>query len=409
VLVGGANVILSPQMMTSQSSLGFLSSDGRCKAFDEQADGYARGEGAGFFLLKPLNAALADGNAIRAVIRGTGVNQDGRTPGITVPSAEAQERLIRSVYDQACLDPVQTPFVEAHGTGTRKGDLAEASSLARVFGHRRLPQNPLYIGSVKTNIGHLEAAAGASQVIKTVLALENGIIPPNIWFTRPCPEIPLDRWRLKAPVELVSWPEGEKRRASINSFGYGGTNAHCVMETLEEYTRSQGAAKAGTLCQEPRCNDEAKSREEEAPMLISWSSRDKGGISRLAVQYAQYLEAKIKSATDRSSLTRRLCLTLHARRSVMPWKSYIVSHSASSIIESFRSGFAQPHRSSEPPAVLFVFTGQGAQWPGMGRQLFRYPDYLQSLQLADRFLQCLGLQVSVIGTYNNLPWSPPQL
>lgn len=144
--------------------LGFLSSDGRCKAFDEQADGYARGEGTGFVLLKPLNAALADGNAIRAFIRGTGLNQDGRTPGITVSSADEQERLIRSVYDQACLDPVETPFMEAHGTGTRKGDLAEASSLARVFSHRRLPQDPLYIGSVKTNIGHLRVAAGVSQI-----------------------------------------------------------------------------------------------------------------------------------------------------------------------------------------------------------------------------------------------------
>jgi acyl transferase domain-containing protein len=409
VLVGGANVILTPQMMASQSSLGFLSPDGRSKAFDEQADGYARGEGVGFLLLKPLGAALADGDAIRAVIRGTGVNQDGRTAGITVPSAQAQERLIRSVYDRACLDPVETPFVEAHGTGTRKGDLAEASSLASVFCHRRLPQNPLYIGSVKTNIGHLEAAAGVAQVIKTVLALENGIIPPNIWFTRPSTALPLDQWRLKVPVEPVSWPEGEKRRASINSFGYGGTNAHCVMETLEEYSMGQGAAKAGTLCQEPRCNHEARPREEEAPMLIFWSSHDKGGISRLAAQYAQYLEAKVKSATDRSSLTRRLCMTLHSRRSVMPWKSYIVSHSANSIVESFRNGAAQPLRSSEPPAIVFVFTGQGAQWPGMGRQLIRYPEYLESLQLADRFLQCLGLQVSVIGTHINFLWSPLQL
>ncbi|KAL3436169.1 thiolase-like protein [Aspergillus tetrazonus] len=141
-----------------------LCSDGRCKAFDEQADGYARGEGTGFVLLKPLNAALADGNAIRAFIRGTGLNQDGHTPGITVSSAEEQERLIRSVYDQACLDPVETPFVEAHGTGTRKGDLAAVSSLARVSSHRRLPQDPLYIGSVKTNIGHLRVAAGVSQI-----------------------------------------------------------------------------------------------------------------------------------------------------------------------------------------------------------------------------------------------------
>lgn len=183
--------------MVTMADLEFLSPDSKCYSFDSRANGFSRGEGFGIIIIKALSKALEDGDTIRAIIRATGVNQDGRTPGITQPSSESQESLIRKTYEAAGLDLASTRYFEAHGTGTPLGDPLEASAINSSFGAHRSRDEPLYIGAVKSNIGRLEGASGIAGLIKTILVLENGVIPPNIWFDSPNPKIPLDRWNIK--------------------------------------------------------------------------------------------------------------------------------------------------------------------------------------------------------------------
>lgn len=201
------NAIEDPETNSRLSEMGFLSPDGRCFSFDQRANGYARGEGVGTVLLKPLAAALKDGDTIRAVIRGTGVNQDGKTPGITLPSKAAQIELIQSVYAGAGLDVVDTNYIEAHGTGTAAGDPIEASALATAFSGRK-SETPLYIGSIKSNIGHLESASGIAGLIKAVLTLENGIIPGNHDLQKVNPKIQTKRWNIDVCLPFIAIKRG---------------------------------------------------------------------------------------------------------------------------------------------------------------------------------------------------------
>ena len=196
-LVGGCNTIINPESIAAMSNLNFLSPDGRCFSFDHRANGYSRGEGFGFLVIKLLSDAVQNGDTVRAVIRATGANQDGRTPGIIQPSSSAQENLIRETYKAGNIDMTSTRFFEAHGTGTPVGDPIEARAIYSAFkGHRSL-EDPLYVGAVKSNIGHLEGASGIAGVIKTIMVLEKGIIPPNFGFERVNPEIKADSWNLK--------------------------------------------------------------------------------------------------------------------------------------------------------------------------------------------------------------------
>jgi acyl transferase domain-containing protein len=211
------------------SDLGMLSMDGRSRAFDSGASGYVRGEGICATILKRQSTAVRNGDNIRAIVRATGTNHDGKTQGITLPSPEAQEALIRSTYAGAGLRFDDTQYFEAHGTGTQAGDPRETSAIGAVFAENR--EEPLYVGSVKTNIGHLEGSSGLAGIIKTVLALESQKIPPNMLFNNPNPKIKFDEWKIKVPTELLDWEARNGiRRASVNSFGYGGTNAHVVLE-----------------------------------------------------------------------------------------------------------------------------------------------------------------------------------
>lgn len=192
--------MLDPQMMTSMAVPGMLSPDGKCHSFDHRANGYARGEGFGVLLIKRLDDAIRDGDTIRSIVRATGSNQDGRTPIVTQPNAYAQEKLIRDTYRSADLDLRSTGYFEAHGTGTAAGDPKEAKSIAAVFRDHRSADDPLYIGAVKTNIGHLEGASGIASLIKTILVLEKGIIPPNLWFEKVNPDILEEEWNIKVLV-----------------------------------------------------------------------------------------------------------------------------------------------------------------------------------------------------------------
>ncbi|THC94689.1 hypothetical protein EYZ11_005834 [Aspergillus tanneri] len=205
-LVGGANLILDPERISVMSSMDVLSDHGRCYAFDSRADGFGRGEGVAAIVLKVLDDALRDGDTIHAVIRGTAVNQDGRTPGIMVPSHSAQVKMICRAYQEADLDPRYTTYIEAHGTGTRMGDMIESSAINEVFSRDRPDDSPLYVGSVKTNVGHTESAAGLVGLIKTVLVLENGVIPPNLNFGIANPETSLDQLLIKVRMDETLLP-----------------------------------------------------------------------------------------------------------------------------------------------------------------------------------------------------------
>ena len=220
-IVGGSHLNLLPDSLIAKSNIRLLSSEGRSFAFDDRSDGYGIGEGTGVLILKPLQDAVRDGDPIRAVIRNTGINQDGRTQGITMPSEEAQANLARATYEKVGLDPAETTYVEAHGTGTAVGDPIETRVIQSVLGKNRSVEKPLYLGSVKSNIGHLEGASGIVSVIKTTMMLENGIILPNSGYKNGNPNIPGLGETLVVPTHPLPWPETSIRRASVSNFGFG--------------------------------------------------------------------------------------------------------------------------------------------------------------------------------------------
>ncbi|MCA9133497.1 MAG: acyltransferase domain-containing protein, partial [Planctomycetales bacterium] len=255
-LAGGVNALLLPDFYVAFSQLGVLSPDGRCKSFDARANGYVRSEGAGMALLKPLSAALRDQDAIYAVIRGTALNQDGRTPGMTVPSQQAQEQLIAAACRRAQVNPADIQYVEAHGTGTAVGDPIEARALGAALCVGRNRQHPCRLGSVKTNIGHLEAGAGIASLIKVALALHHRRIPAHLHFHDPNPAIDFSSLQLRIPTSCENWETRGSRLAGINGFGYGGANAHVILE--------QAPPRARSLPQSPR-GHAAPPRERRAP------------------------------------------------------------------------------------------------------------------------------------------------
>ncbi|KAI0444956.1 polyketide synthase PksD [Xylaria telfairii] len=230
VLATGSNVLLSPETSMYLANMNFLSLDSVCHSFDERANGYARGEGVVVLVMKRLSDAIRSGDTIRAVIRATGTNQDGHTPGITQPSVSAQERLIRQVYASCKLDFKLTRYVEAHGTGTQIGDITETKALGRVFKKSRSSKEPLYIGSIKANIGHLEGCSGLAGIVKSIMVLEKGIIPPTALLEKVNPKLNAASNNIKIPTSSLPWPTEGLRRLSVNSFGLGGSNGHIIMD-----------------------------------------------------------------------------------------------------------------------------------------------------------------------------------
>ncbi|KAI0010005.1 hypothetical protein F4779DRAFT_331916 [Xylariaceae sp. FL0662B] len=248
-LVAGANMILGPENSVILSNGNYLSPDSVCYSFDHRANGYARGEGIVVVIIKPLPDAVRDNDMIRAVIRSTGSNQDGRTPIMTQPSTDSQEQLIRHVYEKAGLGFESTRFFEAHGTGTAVGDPAEMKAIGRVFRSYRSSKEPLYVGSVKSNIGHLEASSGLAGVVKAMLILEKGIVPPNALFEEMNPDIDAGFYHLAVPTKCITWPGEGLRRISVNSFGFGGSNTHVVMDDAFHYLKGRGLK--GNHCTNP--------------------------------------------------------------------------------------------------------------------------------------------------------------
>lgn len=424
-----ANLMFGPDMSILLGAAKILSPDGRSKMWDARANGFARGEGFGVVVLKALDAALRDGDPIRSVVLASATNEDGRTPGISLPSTDAQQALIRTAYAHAGVDPTETGYVEAHGTGTQAGDPLEAKAILATIGGG---DAPLYVGSVKTNIGHLEGAAGVAGVIKAALTVERGVIPPNLHFETLNPAIALPP-HVRVPTEATPWPHDGPRRASINSFGFGGANAHVIVEDAVSYLKRTGrtgrcpAVAWSSPSQSPpvaatdpsdgesttsESNDSVKALSEStqtsisvpatddlappAPKVFVLSSNDKEGVGRNVERLASYLTAKAADKTVVGpDLLNSLAYTLAAKRSVLPWKSHVAAATVAELLEKLTpssSALSPPVRSSSTasPRLAFVFTGQGAQWFAMGRGLDVFPAFRASMAASERMLGALG-------------------
>lgn len=418
-IVGAANVILMPDNFITMSNLHFMSPDSQCHSFDDRANGYARGEGVATLVLKPLSHAVRNKDTIRAVIRATASNQDGRTTGITLPNREAQEHLISGAYTQAGCDPASVGYFESHGTGTAAGDPVEAKAIGAALGRWRSPgeQSSLYIGSVKTNIGHLEGASGLAGIIKTVMALEKGLIPPNADFKVPNQHIDFEHLRLQVATKLMPWPTTGLRRASVNSFGYGGTNAHVILDDAMHYLHTRrlpalhrtyptsAATKDLNVCQlvsdtyiegagddgyvsASRSDDSG--RNDEHFRLVIFSAHEEFALQAV-------LQAYCKGLPQREDLgdpgfIENLAFTLGQRRSRFPWRTFRVVRTGRELV-SYLRGYPEKFARtlSTTPRLAFIFTGQGAQWWGMGRQLLHlYPIFRRTIQAADTVVRTFG-------------------
>ncbi|HRI62737.1 MAG TPA: SDR family NAD(P)-dependent oxidoreductase, partial [Polyangium sp.] len=364
-IAGGVSLMLTPDATIAMSRFGALAPDGRCKAFDARADGYGRGEGAGFVILKRLSRALADGDHIYCTIRGSALNNDGFSNGLSAPSPEAQEAVLRDAYASAGVDPRDVQYVETHGTGTKLGDPIEAAALSAVLCADRPAERPLLLGSVKTNIGHLEAAAGIAGLIKSALALENGVVPPSLHFEIPNPHIPFDGLRLKVVTALERIAErAEKPIVGVSSFGFGGTNCHVVLQASGRppthflplaAPNSEMLRQLATRVRDV-CRDEARAI--SISELCAHASRHTHqGNHRLAI-----------TARTRSELAARIDDWLRNGNGRHPHVTF----------GEARSGIHGP---------VFLFGGQGSQWLHMGADLLDEPAFRRAIEHCDHAMR----------------------
>ncbi|KAI1399900.1 hypothetical protein F4819DRAFT_488127 [Hypoxylon fuscum] len=451
-LVVGCNLMISPEMSAQLSNQDFLSPDSVCWSFDHRANGYARGEGFIGIVLKPLINAIQDGDMIRAIVRSTGTNQDGHTPGLTQPSAELQEKLIRDTYRKAGLDFKSTRYIEAHGTGTRTGDPIEMKALGRVFRNYRSAHEPLYVGSIKSNIGHLEGASGLAGVVKAILTLERGIIAPNALFEKMNPDIDADFFHLMVPTETIPWPSDGLRRVSVNSFGMGGTNSHAILDDAFHFLQSQGfkgrhqcilplvlekgppttsvlsltdeddtvtthypnheETSTGFVCIASHGNDTTANAlsngvpSASAPKLLVWTSTSENSIDPVIQNFQDYCRVNVFGIPGRLP---QLAHQLAARRTHFAWRTYSIIDETANDIHAIK-----PSRASTSLQGLgFVFTGQGAQYAGMGVELMRYSVFRQALTFMDEVFTGLGCNWSLVDALrgqeniNNPEYSQP--
>ncbi|KAH7304047.1 putative polyketide synthase [Stachybotrys elegans] len=401
-VVAGGNLTFSPEMYKMMTNMRFLSPDSRCYSFDHRANGYARGEGICVVILKRLSSAMQQGNVIRAVIRSTRSNEDGRTQGITQPNPSAQESLIHQTYKAAGLSMHHTRYFEAHGTGTALGDPIEAQAIGSAFKRHRSGSDPLFVGALKSNIGHLEGASALASLVKTVLVLERGIIPPNANFERISPMIDASTLNLKFPQQSYPWPIPGLRRAPINSFGYGGANSHIVLDDAYNYMRLRSLSGRHCTVAVPGGDDipsfqtwpklltvmpKEASTGDPGHRLLVLSSADDNGIKRLAAHMAAYVA---RHPTSDGSFLDDLVYTLGRHRSNLLWRAYAVVANPSQILD-LPSHMSKPiQRPSSIPWLGYVFTGQGAQWHAMGRELLCYERFRQSILSAETYLATLG-------------------
>ncbi|KFZ19179.1 hypothetical protein V501_00783 [Pseudogymnoascus sp. VKM F-4519 (FW-2642)] len=378
-LVCGSNLLLSPTKTLSMTKIGFLSPTGSCKTFDAAADGYTRGEAINAVFIKPLEDAIRDNDPIRAVIRATAVNHDGKTPTFAMPNGESHEAMIRRAYEVANLPVSETTFIECHGTGTRVGDRIETTAVANIFGERGA-----YIGAVKPNVGHSEGASGLTSLIKAALALENEVIPPNINFSHPNPELPLERGKLEVPLEATPWPEGRHPRVSVSSFGAGGSNAHVILDSAASFGISrldEDVATAAKVNSNRHSNGHGQSNGEtkEWPRLLCVSANNAHSLQLRVQSLQNYLQSRPDSLD-------RVAYTLGSRREHLRHRTFCLVGGGENApeFESFQEAM------TSVPEIVFVFTGQGAQWPGMGKSLVNSSSsFCRDIQELDNAMQGL--------------------
>ena len=373
-IAGGVNVMLRPESSIMLSKAGFLNPDQYCKAFDAAANGYVRGEGAGVVILKPLKKAIADGDAIYAWVRGSAVNQDGYLPeGFTVPNVFSQIALMEAVYAEAGIDPLTVDYVEAHGTGTPVGDPIESLALGAVLGRDREEGQRCLIGSVKTNLGHLEGAAGIAGFIKGALTAQHGIAPPNLHFLQPNPDIDWDHLKLEVPTRPTPlecsdhpWIVG------VNSFGAGGTNAHVVLQ--------EPAAARSRLREQPLSTNEPAA---VGVTLYVLSAAHRDSLRTLALRHADFLSVTSERLDDAA-------FSAFTRRSHYGHLLAVVGQTPNEVesrLRKFANGEVNPETLTatitrkKRPKLAFVFSGQGGQWARMGLQLMqREPVFRQWME-----------------------------
>ncbi len=358
-LAGGVNLMLYPGMTVELTKFGGLSGDGRCKAFDARADGFARGEGAGLVVLKPLAKALADGDPVYCVIRGGAVNNDGFSNGLTAPNPQAQIEVLTDAYARAGVDPSRVHYVEAHGTGTQLGDPIEARALSAVLCAGRDPERPLVVGSAKTNVAHLEGAAGIAGLIKLALAIRHRTVPPSLHFERPNPDIPFEELRLRVQTALGPWPAEEGLAiGGVSSFGWGGTNCHLILEEI------------------PRSRTQILLLSAEDPEAL----RERARSLREAPSLAAVCADLCRAIPREPRRPHRLAMAVRTERGL------------AERLDAFLAGQSRPGlaagREGESGRLVFVFSGMGSQWRGMALDLLRSePVFRACLERCDRAMR----------------------
>ncbi|KAI0894281.1 putative polyketide synthase [Annulohypoxylon nitens] len=376
-IVAGTNIIMNPQMQISTAKAGILSSSSTCRTFDSLADGYGRADAVNSVYLKRMSSAIKDRHEIYAVIRGTAVNSNGKTPGITLPSADLQEEVIRKAYANANLDLTDTDYVECHGTGTAVGDPIELEALGRCFNSK---SNQLMVGSVKTNLGHSEAASGLTSLIKVALALQRGYIPPSHGVKTLNPKLQLENRNIRVVTEVEKWPRS-LRRASINSFGYGGANGHAILESIDSYLETTSGKES--LPDRPKEYEVENSK----IVVLPISAKSKQSLNARVSQISQLVKRCDPVALD------QLAYTLACRRSHMEARCF-------SLVKPHKDGMVWLLESepmvysslSDPTPLLFIFTGQGAQYAEMGKGLLKHQRFLASIRKLDEVLGALPSQ-----------------
>ncbi len=402
-IAGGVNLVLSPDNTITFSKSNMLAADGRCKTFDASADGFVQGEGCGIIVLKRLSDAAADGDRILALIRGSAINQDGASSGLTAPNGPAQEAVIRDALANAGVQPEEVSYIETHGTGTSLGDPIEVQAIGAALGKGRAKENPVLLGAVKTNLGHLEGAAGIAGLIKVVLALQHKQVPPTLHFKNPNPFIPWQELPVEVVTQLRSWPEYQSKRiAGVSSFGFSGTNAHVVLEEFGEQmsvksdqysvisNQSTGKADHSSLITNnwslitDHCQDRPRH-------VLALSAKSETALNELAQRYERRLadhpedtlaDVCYSANTGRAQLSHRLAIAAETKDEL---REKLAAFANGQMLPHVQRGFVV---NEDQPKIAFLFTGQGAQYLDMGRRLYEtQPVFRRALEECNELLR----------------------